>query len=733
MPEPDYGTDLENYASTLTKNVEERDKLNLLLGDIKTEESNQSRHILNHERWFKKRFGIRPAVMNWPWRNASNLHLPLTDKTMRRSKPTFVNLVNGIYPTVTFESNVIGEEQWIVRAVERKFHHILHDEDKMAIDLPIAWGVDMMLEKGRFIVKVIQEFTPLSHREEITLSKLPEEVRAFLFSPETTDQLLALEISMRYSMSLDNADDVRQIQSAIRQIRSGKDTIRFEREINMTPFPSLFVRDPTSVIFPNDTTFFISQARWIRDRIALSTNDMERRADSGAWDRGNAKELLRRLAEGGSQGRYAYSNPQRNSTTNNLRQLEESREGVSPNLELVPVVDEVYHWRKFGDRRLAEPAVLTIHPDHPDLPLRLIRYPYLDTNGRPEDWPFEQVHFELVSDRALAPRGYPQILDSIQTELTNNHNAKQNWMTISNSLNLKVKRNSNVSTNWIPGQPLWVNRMDDVQEINIAPRDMSFDNEERILKSWAEEYIGILDQTLTNQTGTPERRTKAEIEAISALQAQVASLDARIFQMCMQRVYKKVWNRWMQYGPETIELQTPNGELFPVPKRDLSQRYRLFPTGNINNTNRQAQSIEVRSIMETVGASPFVDQFELVQYYLNLKDERLAQLVLVRPETAKSRQVERFISDILNIKEGYTIIPRPDDDNETAIMVIDDYLKDPVKRRNFPMDRLEFLANFRQAHELALQKKSQATTRGGRMEQEVAKVAQGAEGREARE
>lgn len=723
---PDDASQFENLVS-IYKKTSEQDKLGQLMNDIATEDSNRQTNILMSSRWWKKRFGIRPQTVTWPWRNASNLHIPLTDKTIRRAKPNFANLVGSNYPTIVLESDVLGDDQNLVRAVEREFQKVNFDEEKMNAFPKICWGIDMMLERGRFITKVVQEFSPQVQKVNLIVKNLTPEMLQFLFDPKTSDSMLAYEISLRYNMKLDDKNDIDQIKIAIKQLRAGKDTISFERKFNQTPFPTLVIRDPNTVLFPQDTTFLIGGARWIRDRVYLSDNDIISRIEGGQWDKENGNRLL---DEGLKEAREFGSN---RLPPDNIQQVyEQQREGISPQRSTgLHCFDEIYFFKRFPGEQLARRCVLTVQPDHEELPLRLIDFPYVQPDGTPEEWPFDQVQFEIVGDRAYSPRGYPQILDSLQTEITNNHNAKQNHMQIANNLNLKAKRNSGVSTQWVPGQPLWVNRMDDATEINIANKDQSYAAEETALMGMAEGYIGLLDQNLTNMTGTPERRTKAEVDAVSALQAQVASLDVRIFQSCMQRVYRKVWNRWIQYGPDSIPIMAPDGGVRQVSKEQI-RGWKVRTVGDIFSTNRQLKSNRYWGIMEKTAGSPYIDGYKMLLNCMSLEDERLAMDVMRTPEEAQQVQVERFADDISRINDGYTVIPRPSDDNQIALQVIKNYLQDPKKRRNLYQDRMGSIVDFYKAHELAAEKKKQATTRGGRAEQEVAAVAQGASGREAR-
>ena len=730
---PDLANAFDNLVDLYGAH-EEKERLTRLLEDAKTEENARMRNIMNSERWYKKRHGIRPQFVTWPWRNASNLHLPLADKTIRRSKPSFANMVGTQYPTVVLESNLMGDDQTLIRSIERKFHEMLFDEDKMNIFTDICWGIDLMLERGRFITKVVQEFTPRWVQVEIVIANLTPEMRTFLQNPATTDEMLALELIMRYSLDINDTRQQGEIRKAVKQFRTGQPKLVFDRKVNLTPHPTLVVRDPNTILFPQNTTWRISSALWIRDRFVLSAGDIEERRDSGIWEKGNATKLLDDIArdERTGGGRYTQNVP--DVTVAGPERYELAREGISAaSAGSAYVFDEFYFWKKLPGKKMAERCVLTIQPEHSEYPLRLIRYPYIQPNGEPEDWPFDQVQFEIVGDRAYSPRGYPQILDSLQTELTNNHNAKQNSMTIANNMTFKAKRNSGVSTNFVPGQPVWVNRMDDLQEVNLGQRDLSYDNEERILKGWAEEYIGLLDQTLTNMTGQPERRTKAEIDAVSALQAQVASLDVRVFQACMQKVYRRIWNRWMQYGEDNIELQAPNGDVRSISKQDMKNRLKLRTVGDIFSTNRQLKATRMQGIFQLLRGDPRIDQDALYSSWLTLEDERLAEQILIPQGQVQQEMMDRLVDDIARLNMGYNVAPRPNDDNALAIRIIEDFLRDPQKRRTLHADRMPALQNFHAAHQFAMEAKKKATTRGGRIDAEAHAIAQGERGREARE
>ena len=705
-------------------------QVSLICQKVQTFQNYREKHLMNHERWFKKRFGIRPNTVNWPWPGASNLHLPLIDKTIRRAKPNFYNAIDGIRPTVTFSSTATGDDLEMVMGIERTFDNMLHDDMKIA--KPLYFGIDKMLEKGYFVGKVIQEYTPEIVQESVEVKEeFSQEVQDFIYAPETTDEMLVQEIAAQYNMDIDDPDDRSELEKAVRQIREGKDIIEFQREVNLTPHPSLFIKDPMNISVPVDTCN-IEDARMVEDRIPMTCEDMLFRAESKKWDYENTMGLLAALG-------YNVDAPEQ--STNHvesrkefIKTLEERREGVEGHLDDTPLISEIFFWHKWEGDRLPSRSVLTIHRDHPEYPLKFRKYDYEDTKGKPDKWPFGQVTFEIVSDRYYSPRGYAQMLDSLQTEITNNHNAKQNYMTITNSLSLKVKKTANISTGWVPGQPFYVNRMDDVQEFDFSQRDLSFDNEERGLKGWAEEYIGLLDSTLTSpQAGVQggDARTKAEIDAVTAITVQVAGGDIKVFQLGMSWIYQMIWNRWMQFGPETIKYTNGVGAEIEIEKEEIKNRFKMVPSANIGNLSKDVRYKKAIGRFQLYQGNSMVNQEELVKDTLINDDERLVQRLFVPQANHQQSEIERQAFEIDLINKGYTVIPKPQEDDELHMQVIKNYLEDPVKRATLRPERVEALTNHYKAHEYALVAKQKSSTRGGRVMQEVAKIATGESNMEA--
>ena len=189
----------------------------------------------------------------------------------------------------------------------------------------------------------------------------------------------------------------------------------------------------------------------------------------------------------------------------------------------------------------------------------------------------------------------------------------------------------------------------------------------------------------------------------------------------------------MQYGSSSIKIQGPDGSVVDIDKDEIRRRFKLRATGTLFNSSPSQNENKAIQRLQLYANNPNVNQAELVRQALLADDERLAEILFVPVGESQQNQIERQIQEIGFMARGYTSIPKLSDDDQTHIQVIDDFLQDPKKNRSFPEDRIEVLMNHRKAHILALEKKKRATSKGGRLQQEIANTARGFSGRQARQ
>lgn len=709
---PTSGTGPDHDLKIISNiNLIQRSEIDSLVHEAGVHFGRTSTWRSNQLRWYKKRYGIRPAFVNHPWPRAANLHIPLVDKTIRRSKPNFMNLIT-VNPTVTFGARGTFLDQTTIRLIENDFHEMLHDHDRMDIFIPVSLAVDRMHQNGFGTLKCVQEFVPHPVDEHVEVRRLPKQVNEFIINPTTSAGDIMLTFAEQFGLDVEDRHDIEELIKLVKQFKAGQPILRFERIIDTAAHPTIVSRRPQDIICPIDT-HRIEKARWIEDKMAFTPLEVEQRGETNQWDQTNVKLLLERHRGDAAQ----------NDSDMETRE-EEFRQGVhGGTLRTIPI-SEFYHWFRWPGEKHFTKSVLLIDPKNTDLPLKFIKYNYVRIDGKIAEWPYRDIFFEITSERRLSPRGFPQMLDSLQTEITNNHNAKQNYNTIAQSLNFKVRRGSNARTEWIPGQPIYVSRMDDIEQLSIEAKDASFDNEEQILTRWAESYIGQLTSVLTSEQRLLEPRTKAEVDEISQAESQIFSLDVLVFQHCMLGVYKMVWERRMQYAPRVISLTRADGSVTDI-ETDIIKRIPLKPTGQVGNSNPQLRLAKARQRRTELTGNPFINQFELIEDALLLDDPRVAERLLKPPNAVVQSELERQILEIDFMNKGFTSVPKPADDDATHMAVIDEMLTNPEKRRTVNPRAVERIVNHRKAHVFQKDLKDRRQNRGQRELQLVAQIAKG--------
>jgi len=575
------------------------------------------------DRWYKKRYGIRPKK-TFPWPGCSNLHLPLTDKTIRKLKPAYVGLVSGVKPVCTFEP--VGPED----VPETYQHEAFFDwllRVKMKIFKPTVALIDKMLEKGFSIAKVIWAYEGRPYTETITISELPRVLQEYINHPMTTDIDIMDILFAKLNLNREDPDDYKKVAKAVAEFRIGKDEIKIQLE-DVYDSPKLLVRDARNIVVPADTTD-LEKASWICDKsIWVTPNELRIAAKNGKYNSSVVEEIIEKKK--GTK----LNQSKTNKVADTLETVMEQKEGVYQysDSELINLWEIYCYWAK-SEKGIAQKCVFTICPDYEE-PLRFIPFPY--DHG---EWPFVKIPFEYNNERYYSPRGIPEMIDPLQTALVVQHNQKIDRQTISNAPWIKYIPGliSPQNAKFIPGQATPVPRMDAIDVIKIPEYQFSFEREEQILKTWAEQYMGDPDFGQASQlqpiTGA---RTKYEVQSIQSLQAQIHSLDARIFQDAMSKIYKQIWALWWQFGPDTIWTRV-TGQPRPkaVTKEDIKGQFDIIPNGKVSNTNPVLEAQKALVRLQQFAGSPFINQYELHKDYLQKDDEKLSRRLLLPPEQIK--------------------------------------------------------------------------------------------------
>lgn len=611
--------------------------------EIQDAKSNRQEWSSRDDIYYRKRYGLR-SKRTHPWPGAANFVLPLIDADINRAKPAYVNLIN-VDPIVAFEP--FGPED--IEA-GRKREQLLdwRLKHRMNFMKPYLMGVDMMLQKGFTIFKIIWKFKSRTYTEILDLTELPDNVIDALYAPETTDIMIKKIIQEEFSVDFDFEENIEEIDKVVRRFREGKTRFEMkftEKEANNA---EVIVCDPKEdLTVPSDTTE-IEDARWIDYKFFLSKNDIKIAMRDEKYH-GFPDDKLDTWA--GKRDSYAYTS-------------QYVKEGINRTViseELVQLHETCVLYDINGDGIL-EKCIVTWPDSDPTAILRFIELPY--EHGM---WPYVQVRRELTDPSFYSSRGIPALDDDFQTGMSTLFNNDLNNQTVVSTPYVVYRRNSvkNIKNiRYIPGQAVEV---DDPSSFEIRQHvntsQSTFLNSQRLLKAWANERLGTPAQALSesnNEQGSGQggRRTAREVELIAALQGQNQSVDLLVFQIQIAPLYYQIDALYNQFGPEE-EFVLTNEEPMKISRREIQGKFNVVPNGTLDNSNPVLRSQKTFSLFQLFRGDQNVKQDELYKAVIQDVDPRYARRFLYsKEERAQIAQMQQMQTEAMKarmLQEGVSV------------------------------------------------------------------------------
>ncbi len=590
-------------------------------------------------RFYKKRYGIRPPAKSFPFPNASNVHIALSDEKIRKLKPNFMNLIFEGDPIVTFMTVGKTPLQFAQNA-EIFMHWLLLFHMAQAPGNSyfrnMALVVDRMLERGKGYAKVVWDYIEYNRTRIIDIKKLPLQIQQILFDPLTEDSQIRDLISQHLELNEFNDKDSEQIEKILKDFRKGERIIKYKKPIIVYNGPKVIAVDDKDLIFPSFTTSLQTVPR-ITHILFFTANDLRRDNKSGKFNN-NVEKVIEKKNKA-VRGANRDIRPLTQMTT--LESLKRNREGVGQFEDKNELFEiwETYTLFDIDGDGIEEKVVINFDPNTGEI-LRFIEFPYDHYK-----WPFVAFDYEFNDDRFYSQRGVPEILDHYQTIVTNQENAKLDRMTLVNSLQFKYRIGAVNMSNvrYIPGQGIGVKRMDDLQELKISPMDISFDTEMNKIINLAESYIGQPDINLNTNRGG-ERKTAFEVSEAVNFGKQIFSFDARLFKDSLQDLYDQIFELWVQYGDDEVFIRATGDNPVVMRKSDMMGNFVIVPNGIINLLSRTLEEQRAFAQLElaTKDQSGAVDQYNAWENYMLKSDPRAAKRLLRNREQFDAIQKQRL-------------------------------------------------------------------------------------------
>lgn len=614
----------------------DKTEIDEIVREIKTAQKNRDTWETKLRVFYERRYGLRGEKTE-PWPGAANINIPLVDKAIRRAKPVYVSSVFNVNPIVQvepfgapngeFASNVEYGYDWLVRhRMKRAREAVIHVTDAMTT---FGFGV----------VKCFWDYETEYVRRKLRFDFAPAD-----FDIKNPTPQFEAELARQLGLNMAKKEDLEALQDALSQVKAGKKQIEIRVTTERVNAPRWEYVDPRDIIVPWDAGTDVDELPWLCHRMTLTERQLRQRRASGRFD----GEAVMKLIRSGPQSAT--------DETSSLPTVREMREGVSAATGKKPTnfeVWEVFTWYDIDGDGVPERVVITLAPGSGDSGstciLRMVEYPY-----EHKQWPFTRFPYEMTEPRWYSSRGIPELLFDINEEINAQHNAKLDNMKLQNAKMFKVRQGSINNPNKIrvkPGGAVEVRRMDDIDTINHQVMDFSFDNEERILKAYAEEYVGISDFGLSNVNQNVERRTATEVSEISRISGLVQDLDLKVFQEGMRRLHFQTLRLWAQFGEMEVLVRVDGTEEPVIFSRfDLDNDFELAPTGRVDNLDGRTRAnqalIELQTLAGNPATAPFVNTLELVKDYLQNRDHRGAQRKLQEPGVFQSNESRKQVAEV---------------------------------------------------------------------------------------
>jgi len=645
-----------------------------LVGSVRQDEVTRGTWLRRQAHFLRRRYAKEWRGTDWPWPNAADIVPPTIDMTIDRLKPVFIRSTIGVRPVITLVARnpesfdkVTNLESFMDWLVETKLPNFKEE---------ISYAVDNYLQHGFAVFKVSYDYRTRRIREVVDRDRLPRAIKTLVRPEISSDQANEAQLTtgipfitqeefagavnkdalrplVQEHFGLDPKDpDDKMAEDALIKWLTSKKPVEFitikRREVwRDTPRVTSILPDDLIVA---DYIEDIQNAQRITHRYYLSEQQIRERARDQKWSKTAVERLL-----AGPENRGSVSTSTEDTT------LQQSREYIFTErptqvyaggmVEDQYELWDIYTFMDLDGDNILEKVIITMDPATQAV-LRVIELPF--KHGQ---WPFVQVRFEHNDKRFYRTRGIPEKLDDLDVEITNQHRAKLNQMTLVNSPVLLYRLGSRYNPEnlrFIPGQHLPVTRSDDVSQLRLENKDLSFEREEQILQGYVERYIGVFDASLGEQGRLTRPRTATEINIAGDIQAQISGSRVLLWHAGMARVYNMIYDLWMQWGPEKVFVRV-TGEspdnLVPMTRHEIQGDFDFVPTPSaLNNPATAAQTAQAQLFTMTQ-LLPFAELIE-PKFELNLGEALLAFLEAVDSRKAKRIVRRRAPQEIQQIQQA---------------------------------------------------------------------------------
>jgi len=534
-----------------------------------------------------------------PWPGAPNYSMPWTDKHIRKRKAVEVaaflnaktlakvNVAEGVFDPPSPESAQVDPQTGQpIPGTERGQFELKAEKAETALNLflrkKMDWpsnmmlGIDYRLEKGRCYFKVFEGFeikrmNRVLHLQDFVTIFGEDTIGAL--RELTESELMELLVgNTGFGFDIEDDDHVIIMKDIIKRFKAGEEDIEFVLPV-VESKPVIEAIPPEDIIVPPEAQRNIQDNMRVTHEFWLTKKELLDAADTGKY---NQKVVEDKLGSGSdSSGQDARRR------IDIIKDLDEGITQVEAGETYL--IWEIHHYKK--RKGVLEKWVATVFAKDSNAILSYIREP----NGD-DEFPFVEVDFEIRDDRAYASRGIPEMLRNVQMIIDDQENNRIRRDIITNTPMFGIRRQSGLtsqSVQFIPGQAMMLdNPAQDMVPFNyLSTVQQASERIEQAVKVYGEEYIGSVDFGL-NAGQLPGvgkgSKTLGEIKFIAAEGQKITSLDFKILNDAISRVYKMVFNLLRDRMNQNIQLESSL-----ITREDFNFPAEVVANGVIEESDKQ--------------------------------------------------------------------------------------------------------------------------------------------------
>lgn len=621
-----------------------------LVADIRATDEELIGWLRKQAELVKIRLGVRDQ-RNIPWKNASNINVPLIDGIIRRWRPGVASLILDAEPVAFFTAQT-SDDFDAARLAEQFFTYLMLTY--MDITYPVVQLIDTIAWRGHAYVRegwkyetsrearivAIDHLFPNGVNE--TIEQLQAQAQQQQQDVPTPEDIVMTALETEYKLDREDGTEGPMLLVATQKILQGQPFIKIVYRKVAIDRPDWQPIDPLDVIVPQNCN--PDEAPFFTIVHKLSPDQLRAMVVDNHLPENRVSDVIAQASkshEGGSGNKT--SDGMRESIQDLMdRQAGKSQRSHRTGTKNAKIpVWEVYCKLDLNGDGERERCILWYAPTTETV-LALLDYPYPYAT-----WPITFFPFEAAK-RPIDNRGIADMLRPLQKVVSAYHNARIDaaQIVLAPVLLMRVSGgNYRKSIKWQPGSVIPVGSTSDVVPLtqNLAILNGLL-QEEQVNQRLAETYVGVFDATLTNLQARGERRTAAEVNAIQGISSNIFGLDAKIFQVALSKSFTKVWQMYVDLGPPELFFRVTGEELPKMARKsEISRNYDIRAAGTPANTNRSFQISALERVMSAPLTLPLmqnglVDGAKLFEQWVQLIDFNVSKRIIRSPEQSAASQ-----------------------------------------------------------------------------------------------